>query len=98
MLRIRTPGTLLVNVSARLLFPGTCTTFRRLVAILVLAAIDTSFGCASLFLVLFGSPFLLPTWSRILPLPADQVLDLATVIVLPSPRRNTRFRLWKEVC
>ena len=70
---------------------------------LFLAAIDTSIGCASLFLVLFGSPFLLPNWNRTLPLLADQVLDLATAIVcptlyfLPSPTRNIHFRLWKEI-
>ena len=68
-----------------------------------LAAIDTSLECASLFLVLFGSPFLLPNWSRTLPLLTDQVLDLATSIgcptlcFLPSPRRNIHFRLWKEI-
>ena len=66
----------------------------------VLAAIDISFGCASLFPVLFGSPFPLPNWSRI-PLLADQVLDLATAIVcptscfLPSPRLIPAFACGK---
>ena len=82
-MRICTPGTLLVNAPARLLFPGTCTTFKSLMA---------TRSCSHRYLVwmclAFPSPIRLTVPSAELsriPLLADQVLDLATAIVCPTP-------------